>query len=269
MPVALPAPYLSPTPPERFEGTPGIFSARAAGAPPVTIVIVGDGRQPCRSRADALRDLAFRVVTVPNSAAAAMRPLNGADLFLVEGSEQFAANHHFYLRRRATHGARTIVVDGGDDREACIQALELGADDAITSACTVRELWARIKAVLNLHRPRPREAARKTAVYTIGSLGDFIPATMVLNVAGGPRMALNRTENALLLCLANAPGARASRDDVLDAFPDDLVGNFDRSIDQAVSRLRRRLAPHGHDLVIETCPREGYKLNADVRRAYG
>ena len=139
----------------------------------------------------------------------------------------------------------------------------------IAPDCTVRELWARIKAVLNLHRPRASDVVRAPTTYAIESLGQFTPALMVLQVADGPRLALSRSENALLRCLASFPRAIVSRDEILDSFPDDLAGGFDRSVDQTVSRLRHRLTPHGREEIIETCPREGYRLNAHVRRAHG
>lgn len=242
--------------------------ARTRRAPsPLTIVMVGNGALPCLARAEALRELAFRVITVPGGRIAALRPFSDADLFLVEGHTQFAADQRFYAARRAAGGARTIVVDDADCREARIRTLEQGADDVVAYDCTVRELWARIKAVLNLHRPGA--TSRKSTTYAIDRLGQFTPALMVLQLTDGQRLLLSRSESALLNCLVALPGAMVSRNDILDTFPDDLANGFDRSIDQTISRLRRRLALHGRGEIIETCAREGYRLNAHVRRVHG
>jgi DNA-binding response OmpR family regulator len=243
--------------------------AKARAVSPLTIVMVGNGVLPCLARAEALRDLAFRVITTPGGQTPTLRPFSRADLFLVEGHAQFVAGQRFYAARRAAGGARTIVIDDADCREARIRTLELGADDVVASDCTVRELWARIKAVLNLHRVGVGATARKPTAYAIERLGRFNPALMVLHLAEGPRLVLSRSESALLNCLAGLPGAMVSRNEILDTFPDDLASGFERSIDQTVSRLRRRLAPHGRGELIETCPREGYRLNAHVRRVHG
>lgn len=259
--MALPA-HSSSRPPAR---------SPAGRAPsPLTIVMVGNGILPCLARAEALRDLAFRVITVPGGQTSTLRPFSRADLFLVEGHAQFAAGRRFYAGRRAAGGARTIVIDDADCREARVRTLEQGADDVVAPDCTVRELWARIKAVLNLHRVGAGAAVREPTAYAIERLGQFSPALMILHLADGPRLVLSRSESALLGCLAGSPGAMVSRHEILDTFPDDLAsGFFDRSIDQTVSRLRRRLAPHGRGEIIETCPRGGYRLNAHVRRVHG
>jgi two-component system OmpR family response regulator len=231
--------------------------------------MVGDGILPSLARAEALRGLAFRVITVPGGQTSTLRRFSQAELYLVEGHAQFAAGQRFYAARRAAGGARTIVVDDADCREARIRTLELGADDVVTPDCTVRELWARIKAVLNLHRGGGGATARGPAAAAIEGLGQFNPALMSLHLASGSRLVLSRAESALLGCLAGAPGAMVSRNDILDTFPDHLAGGFDRSIDQTVSRLRRRLAAHDRAEIIETCPRGGYRLNAHVRRVHG
>jgi two-component system OmpR family response regulator len=229
--------------------------------------MVGNGILPCLARAEALRGLAFRVITVPDGRPSTLRPFSHADLFLVEGHAQFAVAQRFHAARRGANGARTIVIDDADCREARIRTLEQGADDVVASDCAVRELWARIKAVLNLHRAGA--SVGRPNAYAIERLGQFNPALMILHLTDGPRLVLSRSESALLNCLAGLPGAMVSRNEILDTFPDDLASGFDRSIDQTVSRLRRRLAPLGHGEIIETCPGGGYRLNAHVRRVHG
>jgi DNA-binding response OmpR family regulator len=258
---------LNALPPATYPSTPPVRSAaldRISAAAPPTIVIVGDTAAPCAARAQALSALAFRVITAFNTAAAAQFRTSRTDLFLVEGHRQFAANHQFYRRRHITEGARTIVIGDADCPEIRILALELGADDVVAANCSTRELWARIKAVLKLHRPRAISGGGPR--YHIETVGEFLPKLMTLRLLDGATLPLNRFENALLRRLAEAPGGTVSRNDILDALPANLPEVFDRSVDQNVRRLRRRFASFNLAGLIETCPGGGYRLDAEVRR---
>jgi two-component system OmpR family response regulator len=258
---------LTALPPATYPSTPPARSAppgRISAAAPSTIVIVGDTAAPCAARAQALSALAFRVITACNTAAAAQSHVSRTDLFLVEGHRQFAANHQFYRKRQIAQGARTIVIGDSGCPETRILTLDLGADDVVADNCSTRELWARIKAVLKLHRPRVISGGGPR--YLIEAVGEFAPKLMTLRLPDGSALPLNRFENALLRRLAEAPGGTVSRNDILDALPANLPEVFDRSVDQNVRRLRRRLASFDLAGLIETCPRGGYRLDAEVRR---
>jgi two-component system OmpR family response regulator len=248
--------------PWRPTGSPGSFSARTSPFEP-TIVFIGEDQGPAQTRIEYLRGLTFQVVLAPTVFKAPRR----ADLFIVEGQGPFREDRRFYLERRALAGSKVIVIDDSGDREQRIEALEAGADDVVTATCGDRELWSRIKAVLGLNRHAPPVAIGwKGAVYAIEDIGDFTPADMTLRVADGVILRLNRSECSLLERLVKTPRAMVTRDEILEALPDEAADVFDRTVDLRVSRLRKRLAPHGGEQMIQTCRGAGYRLNADVRR---
>jgi len=79
----------------------------------------------------------------------------------------------------------------------------------------------------------------------------------------GQPVPLTRADFMLLRAFAERPGRLLSRDRLLEVTRDETSAPFDRAIDLAVSRLRRRLAPRGEDL-IETVRGEGYRFATTV-----
>ena len=253
----------SDDPPWRPMGSSGTFSARTSPFEP-TIVFIGEGQGTAQTRIEYLRGLIFQVVI----ASTIFKAPRKVDLFIVDGQDAFREDKRFYLERRDRSGSKIIVVDDSGDREQRIEALEAGADDVVAATCADRELWSRIKAVLGLNRHASPAAISWTGiVYAIEDIGDFTPADMTLRVADGVVLRLNRSECGLLERLVKTPRAMVTRDEILEALPDEAADVFDRTIDLRVSRLRKRLAPHGGEQMIQTCRGAGYRLNADVRRS--
>ena len=249
--------------PWRPIGSPGTLPARTSPFEP-TLVFIGEDTGASRTRIEYLRGLTFQVVI----ASTIFKAPRKADLFIVDGQDAFREHRRFYLERRAVTGSRVIVVEDSGDREQRIEALEAGADDVVAATCADRELWSRIKAVLGLNRHAPPAAVGWHGVtYAIEDIGDFTPADMTLTVADGVVLRLNRSECGLLERLVKTPRAMVTREEILEALPDEAADVFDRTVDLRVSRLRKRLAPHGGEQMIQTCRGAGYRLNADVRRS--
>ncbi len=140
-----------------------------------------------------------------------------------------------------------------------IVGLELGADDYLAKPCNPRELLARVRAVLRRRQPRTGEAQP----------GDGTPAWCIdtkgwrLSSPAGEDVPLSTGEMRVLIALAEAKGRVLTRDQLLDrcAIGEDSV---DRAIDVHVSRLRKKLEPHGGDALVRTVRGEGYSLGGTV-----
>jgi DNA-binding response OmpR family regulator len=133
-----------------------------------------------------------------------------------------------------------------------IIGLELGADDYITKPFSVRELVARVRAVL---RRASAATAQAAEVLRRGKLTINIGTHEV--IWDGQRIALTATEFRILEYLAGRPERVNARDDILEALGRD-VASFDRTVDVHVTALRKKLGPAG-GRHIETVRGFGYK----------
>jgi DNA-binding response OmpR family regulator len=134
-----------------------------------------------------------------------------------------------------------VVTAHSRDEVDCVVSLELGADDCITKPFSVRELLARVRAVL-----RRREIGRALRVhdperggYRFGGWRLDRRNRRLVDSQEKP-IPLSKGEYALLLAFLDAPGRPLSREHLLQAtrIHEDI---FDRSIDVQVLRLRRKL----------------------------
>jgi DNA-binding response OmpR family regulator len=159
------------------------------------------------------------------------------------------------LRTRGSSAAIPIIMvtarTGESDRVA---GLELGADDYVTKPFSLRELVARVKAVLR--RPHKIAAADVPTTYKSGSVMIDFDAVSVM-VSGAP-VRLTRREFELLRFLVENRNRVLSRDRLLER-----VWGLDRqvetrSVDVHVGRLRSKLGPAGRQ--IETIIGMGYRF---------
>lgn len=140
-----------------------------------------------------------------------------------------------------------VIVTGRGDAIDKVVGLEVGADDYVTKPFDLRELLARIKAVLRRIVPSPAAvaAAAPTPAAT-PSVKRF--AGWELDIGArrltaplGHEVPLTSGEFDLLHALSDAPGRVLSRDFLLERTRGRDGGPFDRTIDVQVGRLRRKL----------------------------
>jgi two-component system OmpR family response regulator len=149
------------------------------------------------------------------------------------------------LREVRTRSDVPVIITTGDRRDEIdrVVGLELGADDYITKPFSLRELLARIRAVLRRqqagHAAFQREPKRGRCRFAGWQLDRRIRR---LIDPGGGQVALTKGEYALLTAFLDAPQRPLSREQLLQAtrVHEDI---FDRSIDVQILRLRRKLEP--------------------------
>ncbi len=147
------------------------------------------------------------------------------------------------LREIRAHSDVPVIITTGHCRDEIdrVVGLELGADDYITKPFGLRELLARIRAVLR-RRESGQAAAQRDPEKGRCRFGNWQldrKNRRLTNSRGEP-VALTKGEYALLIAFLDAPQRPLSREHLLQAtrIHEDV---FDRSIDVQVLRLRRKL----------------------------
>jgi two-component system OmpR family response regulator len=155
----------------------------------------------------------------------------------------------------------------GEETDRII-GLELGADDYMPKPFNPRELLARIRAVLR--RSGDQTESKHDPSGRGYRFNDWTlePARRRLLNPEGVEVALTGGEYDLLLALVERANRVLTRDMLLDLLRGRQAGPFDRAIDVAVSRLRRKLEDDGRNAqLIKTVRGGGYVLAATVDRA--
>jgi two-component system OmpR family response regulator len=171
------------------------------------------------------------------------------------------------LRDLRSRSEVPIIVLTGSRREEVdrIIGLELGADDYVLKPFSMRELLARIRAVLR--RAEIRDALHdRNEKRTLYRFGDWVLNLRMrrLTAPGGAPIGLTNGEFSLLAAFVRAPQRVLSREQLLTAtrMHEDV---FDRTVDAQILRLRRKLeADPSHPVLIRTERGAEYIFTAPV-----
>ena len=166
---------------------------------------------------------------------------------------------------RATSKTPVILLTARAEETDRIVGLELGADDYVTKPFSPRELVARIKAVLR----RTSDGRVKAPDADAYAFADWVLRTGERELVDkeGRAVPLSTGEYNLLLALVTHPKRVLTRDQLLDLSQHRDMGAFERSIDNHISRLRKKVeANPAKPKLIKTVWGGGYTLAADVRR---
>ena len=165
------------------------------------------------------------------------------------------------LRRlRQSSAVPVLMLTARGEEADRILGLEVGADDYLTKPFSMRELIARVHALL-------RRIEHVQAILAADRSGDVAPVrygmlqldpTAYQATLDGSPLDLTRTEFDLLHLLLRNPGRVFSRSYLLDTVWGESYVAGDRSVDNAILRLRKKLGPLGD--AIETVWGVGYRL---------
>lgn len=167
-------------------------------------------------------------------------------------------------RLQETTSMPIILLTALADETDRIVGLELGADDYLTKPFNPRELLARIKSVLRRSQMLPSKprSARGIAAFS-GWQFDFSQKEIV--ASDGVVVRLSSSEHLLLVTLIDYVGTTLSREQLLALTKGRETQLFDRSVDNQISRLRRKLEVDPKDpRIILTEWGGGYRFSATV-----
>ncbi|MGH8893723.1 MAG: winged helix-turn-helix domain-containing protein [Actinomycetes bacterium] len=232
---------------------------------PETLLILEDDDGIRTALRMAMEDEGYRVLDMPR-AEDALHAVGDTqiDLMLVDLMLGGMDGYTFIRRARPASDAPIIVLSARDDTVDIVAALEAGADDYVTKPFVVKEVSARLRALLRRGRGNTPGEAEPDEVIVLDASD---PALVLDTGAGTVRrgeddLHLTVTEYRLLCELASPPGRVRSRQSLLDAVWDKGFFGDERIVDVHIRRLRTKVEHDpGDPTVVVTVRGLGYRLD--------
>ena len=226
-----------------------------------TILVVDDAESLRTMVKSYLTQEGYRVVTAANGREALFvarqeRP----DLILLDLMMPELGGFEFITAHNRDGDAPVIILTAKIEESDKVLGLELGADDYLTKPFSLRELTARIRAVL---RRAEKSAAASSALLRVGEL--MLDRDSRLVTTAGNTVELTPSEFDLLATMMASPGRVFSRLDLLDKLQGDAYEGYERTIDVHIRNLRTKIETDPRNpRYVQTVYGIGYRLAADL-----
>lgn len=230
----------------------------------IQVLMIDDNLKTCRLVKEYLRQREFEVA-IAHTAVQGLEKAIGGDcqIIILEARLSGRSDFEILKRIRAVSTIPVLVLSNLGDEASRIAGLEAGADDYLSKPVALRELLARLRAVVrrsNLPAPRSH---KKSEAITVGSLS--LNAAMRKATKNGQTLILTSLEFDLLWCLARSAGRVLDRDKLLDEVAGRNYDLTDRSVDVHISKLRRKIGDDPKNpRYIRTIRSVGYILVSDA-----
>lgn len=168
----------------------------------------------------------------------------------IQIAKKFKQNEH-------TRQIPIIMLTARGEEEDKVRGLEVGADDYVTKPFSPKELMARIKAVIRRVSPTSLEEAIEVHGLRLDPISHRVTSQ-------GTELDMGPTEFRLLHFFMTHPERVYSREQLLDHVWGTNVYVEDRTVDVHIRRLRKAIAPKGHDCLVQTVRGAGYRFSSKV-----
>ncbi|MBR4709720.1 MAG: response regulator transcription factor [Bacteroidaceae bacterium] len=209
------------------------------------ILVVDDEQDICEILQYNLETEGYEVTTASSAEEAIKLPLQEYALVLLD--VMMGEMSGFQLARSmkgnpATAHIPVIFITALDDEDHLVKGLNIGADDYIAKPLSMKEVKARVKAVLRRSAPAPADTA---IVAYEGITLDLNSKTVKLD---GQALTCTRLEFELLSFFLQHPNRVYSREDLLKHCWPQNVHVLDRTVDVNITRLRKKIGRYGEQI---------------------
>ena len=211
------------------------------------IVVVDDERDLCEILCYNLRAAGYEAKAACAAEEALQDDLSATDLLLLD--VMMPGMSGFELAQRLRNNGPTahlpiIFLTARDSEDDMLHGFGLGADDYVKKPFSVREVMARVKAVLS--RTEGEGDIRTPALAFQGLSIDSVRKTVTVD---GETALLTKTEHELLCLLLTHRDEVLSRQQMIDSvWPKDVIVT-DRAVDVNIARLRKKIGRYGQLIV--------------------
>jgi DNA-binding response OmpR family regulator len=223
-----------------------------------TILVVDDKEQLRTLVKTYLTVEGFRVVTATDGREALfVARQEKPDLIILDLMMPQMSGYEFLNAHRKERETPVIMLTAKVEEADRVLGLELGADDYVTKPFSLRELAARVRAVLRrMDKEKTGSSRLQNGELTLDR------ESRTVTVAGVP-VDLTPSEFGLLAALLSNPGRVFSRSELLERIQGDAYEGYERTIDVHIRNLRAKIEQEGAPRQIETVYGAGYRLRGE------
>jgi DNA-binding response OmpR family regulator len=216
------------------------------------ILIVDDEEDICEILKFNLESEGYVVDTVRSAEEALRKKLERYQLFLLDVMMKGMSGYKLAdeIRKRKKIRTPIVFITARNSENDKLTGFSLGADDFITKPFSVKEIMARVKALIRRSEYKDTQDKTESVIKIAGIELDMERKRLNID---GRREDLTPIEFQLLYILIRNPGRIFSRDQILESVWRD-VNVTERTVDVHVTRLRKKLGDYGRFLVT----RKGY-----------
>lgn len=212
------------------------------------ILVVDDEEDLCEILKFNLETEGYEVDTAFSAEEALKRNISSYQLLLLDvmmGEMSGFKLASLLRKNEKTASIPIIFLTAKDTENDMLTGFSLGADDYISKPFSIRQVIARVKAVLRRTSNREKQPESDLLTYETLSLDiKRIKATV-----DGQPVPLTKKEFEILRLLLEKKGNVFSREEILSRIWKDEVYVLDRTIDVNITRLRKKIDPYGKNIV--------------------
>jgi DNA-binding response OmpR family regulator len=161
------------------------------------------------------------------------------------------------LRRNDDNQIPIIFLTAKDTENDMLTGFATGGDDYISKPFSIKEVIARVKALIKRLNQPPRNEKTSAKLIFDDLVIDLDAKELII---AGKKVTLTKTEFEILAMLAENPEKTFSRENIIDyVWKDTCV--MDRTVDVHITRLRRKMGKHAAMIVNRPC--YGYCFNVE------
>lgn len=222
-----------------------------------TILVVDDQSSVRQLLQDYLTEQGFRVlIAVDGQSALFTTHHEKPDLILLDIMMPRMDGYQFLRQYRKESTTPVIIITARQEETDAVLGLDLGADDYVIKPFRMRELMARIRAVLR----RIEGVSGESSLLKVGEI--ILDQTMHIVTINGHPVSLTPIEFDLLAVLMRSPGQVFTRAQLIDHLMDSKFTGLDRTLNVHVRNLRAKIEPDPlRPRYIETIFGVGYRFH--------
>ena len=219
------------------------------------ILVVDDEQDICEILQYNLETEGYEVVTANSAEEALELPLLEYGLILLDVMMDEMSGFQMARKMKdnpATAPIPIIFITALEGEDNMVKGLNIGADDYITKPLSMKEVKARVRAVLRRasvsNQHLEGKGAFPTSDHQISYEGITLDLNAKLATLDGEHLSLTKLEYEILSLLLQHPGKVFSREDLLKyCWPQDVLV-LDRTVDVNITRLRKKIGRYGQQI---------------------